>query len=100
MFTQSKKDLAEIRYFLTTETDFCTYEPNWFISISYLQNYSRDQLLKIHKRLDDVIQDTFDPYEMNVICKGYFIEKGKKKLVAEGSQIAVSYTHLRAHETS
>ena len=81
MFTQSKKDLAEIRYFLTTETDFCTYEPNWFISISYLQNYSRDQLLKIHKRLDDVIQDTFDPYEINVICKGYFIEKGKKKLI-------------------
>ena len=90
MFTQSKKDLAEIRYFLTTETDFCTYQPNWFISISYLQNYSRDQLLKIHKRLNDVIQDTFDPYEMNVICKGYFIEKGKKKLVAEGSQIVLN----------
>ena len=81
MFTQSKKDLAEIRNFLIKETDFCTYEPNWFISISYLQNYSRDQLLKIHKRLNDVIQDTFDPYEMNVICKGYFIEKGKKKLI-------------------
>ena len=81
MFTQSKEDLAEIRNFLIKETDFCTYEPNWFISISYLQNYSRDQLLKIHKRLNDVIQDTFDPYEMNVICKGYFIEKGKKKLI-------------------
>ena len=81
MFTQSKKDLAEIRNFLITETDFSTYEPNWFISISYLQDYSRDQLLKIHKRLNDVIQDTFDPYEMNVICKGYFIEKGKKKLI-------------------
>ena len=63
MFTQSKKDLAEIRYFLTTKTDFWTYKPNWFISISYLQNYSRDQLLKIHKRLDDVVRDTFDPYE-------------------------------------
>ena len=81
MFTQSKKDLAEIRDFLITETDFCEYEPNWFISISYLQDYSRDQLLKYHKRLNDVIQDTFDPYEMNVICKGYFIEKGKKKLI-------------------
>ena len=81
MFTQSKKDLAEIRNFLITETDFCAYEPNWFISISYLQDYSRDQLLKYHKRLNDVIQDTFDPYEMNVICKGYFIEKGKKKLI-------------------
>ena len=81
MFTQSKKDLAEIRDFLITETDFCEYKPNWFISISYLQDYSRDQLLKYHKRLNDVIQDTFDPYEMNVICKGYFIEKGKKKLI-------------------
>ena len=81
MFTQSKKDLAEIRNFLIKETDFSTYEPNWFISISYLQDYSRDQLLKYHKRLNDVIQDTFDPYEMNVICKGYFIEKGKKKLI-------------------
>ena len=81
MFTQSKKDLAEIRDFLITETDFCAYKPNWFISISYLQDYSRDQLLKYHKRLNDVIQDTFDPYEMNVICKGYFIEKGKKKLI-------------------
>ena len=81
MFTQSKKDLAEIRHFLITETDFCEYKPNWFISISYLQDYSRDQLLKYHKRLNDVIQDTFDPYEMNVICKGYFIEKGKKKLI-------------------
>ena len=81
MFTQSKKDLAEIRNFLITETDFCAYIPNWFISISYLQDYSRDQLLKYHKRLNDVIQDTFDPYEMNVICKGYFIEKGKKKLI-------------------
>ena len=81
MFTQSKKDLAEIRNFLITETDFCAYKPNWFISISYLQDYSRDQLLKYHKRLNDVIQDTFDPYEMNVICKGYFIEKGKKKLI-------------------
>ena len=81
MFTQSKKDLAEIRHFLITETDFCEYEPNLFISISYLQDYSRDQLLKYHKRLNDVIQDTFDPYEMNVICKGYFIEKGKKKLI-------------------
>ena len=83
MFTQSKKDLAEIRNFLIKETDFCTYEPNWFISISYLQDYSRDQLLKYHKRLNDVIQDTFDPYEMNVICKGYFIEKGKKKLIEQ-----------------
>ena len=83
MFTQSKKDLAEIRDFLTTETDFCAYEPNWFISISYLQDYSRDQLLKYHKRLNDVIQDTFDPYDMNVICKGYFIEKGKKKLIEQ-----------------
>ena len=81
MFTQSKKDLAEIRDFLITETDFCEYKPNWFISISYLQDYSRDQLLQYHKRLNDVIQDTFDPYEMNVICKGYFIEKGKKKLI-------------------
>ena len=81
MFTQSNKDLAEIRDFLITETDFCEYKPNWFISISYLQDYSRDQLLKYHKRLNDVIQDTFDPYEMNVICKGYFIEKGKKKLI-------------------
>ena len=81
MFTQSKKDLAEIRNFLITDTDFCAYKPNWFISISYLQDYSRDQLLKYHKRLNDVIQDTFDPYEMNVICKGYFIEKGKKKLI-------------------
>ena len=84
MFTQSKKDLAEIRDFLITETDFCEYEPNWFISISYLQDYSRDQLLKYHKRLNDVIQDTFDPYEMNVICKGYFIEKGSKKLIKQG----------------
>jgi len=84
MFTQSKKDLAEIRNFLIKETDFCEYEPNWFISISYLQDYSRDQLLKFHKRLNDVIQDTFDPYEMNVICKGYFIEKGKKKLIEKG----------------
>ena len=83
MFTQSKKDLAEIRNFLIKETDFCEYEPNWFISISYLQDYSRDQLLKYHKRLNDVIQDTFDPYEMNVICKGYFIEKGKKKLIEQ-----------------
>ena len=83
MFTQSKKDLAEIRNFLIQETDFCEYEPNWFISISYLQDYSRDQLLKFHKRLNDVIQDTFDPYEMNVICKGYFIEKGSKKLVEQ-----------------
>ena len=83
MFTQSKKDLAEIRNFLIKETDFCEYEPNWFISISYLQDYSRDQLLKFHKRLNDVIQDTFDPYEMNVICKGYFIEKGKKKLIEQ-----------------
>ena len=83
MFTQSKKDLAEIRNFLIQETDFCEYEPNWFISISYLQDYSRDQLLKFHKRLNDVIQDTFDPYEMNVICKGYFIEKGKKKLIEQ-----------------
>jgi len=83
MFTQSKKDLAEIRNFLITETDFCAYKPNWFISISYLQDYSRDQLLKYHKRLNDVIQDTFDPYEMNVICKGYFIEKGKKKLIEQ-----------------
>ena len=83
MFTQSKKDLAEIRNFLIKETDFSTYEPNWFISISYLQDYSRDQLLKFHKRLNDVIQDTFDPYEMNVICKGYFIEKGKKKLIEQ-----------------
>ena len=90
MFTQSKKDLAEIRNFLITKTDFSTYEPNWFISISYLQDYSRDQLLKIHKRLNDVIQDTFDPYEMNVICKGYFIEKGNKKLVPEGSQIVLN----------
>ena len=81
MFTQSKQDLSEIRDFLIKETDFSTYEPNWFISISYLQDYSRDQLLKFHKRLNDVIQDTFDPYEMNVICKGYFIEKGKKKLI-------------------
>ena len=81
MFTQSKQDLSEIRDFLIKETDFSTYEPNWFISISYLQDYSRDQLLNIHKRLNDVIQDTFDPYEMNVICKGYFIEKGKKKLI-------------------
>ena len=84
MFTQSKKDLAEIRDFLITETDFCEYEPNWFISISYLQDYSRDQLLKYHKRLNDVIQDTFDPYEMNVICKGYFIEKGSKKPIKQG----------------
>ena len=84
MFTQSKKDLAEIRDFLITETDFCEYKPNWFISISYLQDYSRDQLLKYHKRLNDVIQDTFDPYEMNVICKGYFIEKGSKKLIKQG----------------
>ena len=83
MFTQSKKDLAEIRNFLIQETDFCEYEPNWFISISYLQDYSRDQLLKFHKRLNDVIQDTFDPYEMNVICKGYFIEKGSKKLIEQ-----------------
>jgi len=83
MFTQSKKDLAEIRDFLITDTDFCAYKPNWFISISYLQDYSRDQLLKYHKRLNDVIQDTFDPYEMNVICKGYFIEKGKKKLIEQ-----------------
>ena len=83
MFTQSKKDLDEIRDFLTTETDFCAYEPNWFISISYLQDYSRDQLLKYPKRLNDVIQDTFDPYDMNVICKGYFIEKGKKKLIEQ-----------------
>ena len=83
MFTQSKKDLAEIRNFLITETDFCAYKPNWFISISYLQDYSRDQLLKYHKRLNDVIQDTFDPYEMNVICKGYFIEKGSKKLIEQ-----------------
>ncbi len=83
MFTQSKKDLAEIRNFLITETDFCEYEPNWFISISYLQDYSRDQLLKIHKRLDDVVRDTFDPYEMNIICIGYFLEKGKKKLVEQ-----------------
>ena len=90
MFTQSKKDLAEIRHFLTTETDFCEYEPNWFISISYLQDYSRDQLLKIHKRLDDVVRDTFDPYEMNIICIGYFLEKGKKKLVPEGSQIVLN----------
>ena len=81
MFTQSKQDLSEIRDFLIKETDFSTYEPNWFISISYLQDYKRDQLLNIHKRLNDVIQDTFDPYEMNVICKGYFIEKGKKKLI-------------------
>ena len=83
MFTQSKKDLAEIRDFLITETDFCAYKPNWFISISYLQDYSRDQLLKYHKRLNDVIQDTFDPYEMNVIGKGYFIEKGSKKLIEQ-----------------
>ena len=83
MFTQSKKDLAEIRHFLITETDFCEYEPNLFISISYLQDYSRDQLLKIHKRLDDVVRDTFDPYEMNIICIGYFLEKGKKKLVEQ-----------------
>ena len=83
MFTQSKKDLAEIRNFLITDTDFCAYKPNWFISISYLQDYSRDQLLKYHKRLNDVIQDTFDPYEMNVICKGYFIEKGSKKLIEQ-----------------
>ena len=81
MFTQSKKDLEEIRNFLTTETDFAEYQPNWFISISYLHDYSRDQLLRFHKRLNDVIQDTFDPYDMNVICRGYFIEKGKKKLI-------------------
>ena len=81
MFTQSKKDLEEIRNFLTTETDFAECQPNWFISISYLHDYSRDQLLRFHKRLNDVIQDTFDPYDMNVICRGYFIEKGKKKLI-------------------
>ncbi len=90
MFTQSKKDLAEIRHFLTTETDFCEYEPNWFISISYLHDYSRDQLLKFHKRINDVIHDAFDPYDMNVICKGYFIEQGNKKLVAEGSQVVLN----------
>ena len=83
MFTQSKKDLAEIRHFLITETDFCEYEPNLFISISYLQDYSRDQLLKLHKRLDDVVRDTFDPYKMNIICIGYFLEKGKKKLIEQ-----------------
>jgi len=90
MFTQSKQDLAEIRHFLTTETDFCTYQPNWFISISYLHDYSRDQLLKFHKRINDVIHDAFDPYDLNVICKAYFIEKGAKKLVAEGSQVVLN----------
>ena len=90
MFTQSKKDLQEIRDFLTTQTDFVQYQPYWFISISYLHDYSRNQLLKFHKRINDVIHDAFDPYDLNVICKAYFIEKGAKKLVAEGSQVVLN----------
>ena len=76
---------------LITKSTFNTYNPQWFISISYLESYSKKYLVnKIHKRISDVIKDTFDPYDLNIICKAYFIEKGKKRLVPEGSHLVLN----------
>ena len=80
MFTQSKRDLSEIRNHLITKSDFKVYPPEYFITISYHESYTRDELLKFHKRISNVIHDTFDPYNMNPICEAYFIEEGKKRL--------------------
>ena len=80
MFTQSKIDLSQIRNYLIEQSDFKEYPPEYFITISYRDPYSRDDLVKFHKRISNVIHDTFDPYNMNPICEGYFIEEGKKKL--------------------
>ena len=80
MFTQSKIDLSQIRNHLIEQSDFKEYPPEYFITISYHISHSRDDLVKFHKRISNVIHDTFDPYNMNPICEGYFIEEGKKKL--------------------
>ena len=80
MFTQSKIDLSQIRNHLIEQSEFKDYPPEYFITISYRDPYSRDDLVKFHKRISNVIHDTFDPYNMNPICEGYFIEEGQKKL--------------------
>ena len=80
MFTQSKIDLSQIRNHLIEQSSFRMYPPEYFITISYHNSYSRDEIVKFHKRISNVIHDTFDPYNMNPICEGYFIEEGKKKL--------------------
>ena len=80
MFTQSKIDLSQIRHHFIEQSDFRIYPPEYFITISYHNSYSRDEIIKFHKRISNVIHDTFDPYNMNPICEGYFIEEGKKKL--------------------
>ena len=91
MNRRARHELKEMCNHLITKSDFNTYNPQWFISISYLESYSKKYLVnKIHKRISDVIKDTFDPYDLNIICKAYFIEKGKKKLVPEGSQLVLN----------
>ena len=80
MFTQSKLDLSEIRKHLIEQSDFREYPPEYFITVSYHDPYSRQDLVKFHKRISAVIHDTFDPYNLNPICEAYFIEEGKKKL--------------------
>ena len=91
MNRRARHELKEMCNHLITKSDFNTYHPQWFIRISYLESYSKKYLVnKIHKRITDVIKDTFDPYALNIICKAYFIEKGKKKLVPEGSQLVLN----------
>ena len=93
MFPQSKRDLKKIRDYLINESDFSKHNPEWFISISYLYPYTRDEIIKFHKRISDVINDTFDPYHLNIICKGYFIEKGKKKIKTKISRTTITQTN-------
>ncbi len=98
MFTRSKRDLKRIRDYLINESDFSKHNPEWFISISYLYSYTRDEIIKFHKRINDVINDTFDPYDLNIICKGYFIEKGKKKVKTKISITAITQTKYVQNE--
>ena len=93
MFTQSKRDLKKIRDYLINESDFSKHNPEWFISISYLYPYTRDEIIRFHKRISDVINDTFDPYHLNIICKGYFIEKGQKKIKTKISRTTITQTN-------
>ena len=78
MNRRARHELKEMCNHLITESDFNTYNPQWFISISYLESYTKTYLEnKIHKSISDVIKDTFDPYDLNTICEAYFIEEGK-----------------------
>ena len=87
MNRRARHELKEMCNHLITESDFNTYNPQWFISISYLESYSKKYLVnKIHKRISDVIKDTFDPYDLNTICEAYFIEEGKPKYETKTSR--------------